>query len=420
MLVHKVWRSHVTTAEITAGLISPLEAYGNEAADKLAARGALRNTLSMEYVAATRHTDSRVRLVRTKLIEINLLHVQNRTKTVRIKAEAPERRAKFDPVEAMCQLNRIGHEFSRVQVGKGRFTFKCRLCFLRGDRTFLKQLLGKPCYAAPCSALHPPVPAPNPAPDEPQSFFIGDTPSSEDDPFGCGGDCDQDHQDMPNQELQSSFTRPMNHEGMSLDLPPGHVMEEAKSGDATMEDAKPDEDPFGWGGDLDQDHQDMLDQKLPSSTDGPMDPAETYSNLLPDHEMKDSKTSGCATRTPDVLCDAVEQAGEAEGHAAAEPCAAEQARDLIFDDGAAAAYDSIADTVLELGAERPQMISDTMDVAVEMDAQTDFALVPVSTSPEPMAQTSHSRGKSRSPRRHVGEESFGLTSVHLFAPIRFP
>ena len=156
-------------------------------------------------------------------------------------------------------------------------------------------------------------------------------------------------------------------------------MEEAKSGDATMEDAKPDEDPFGWGGDLDQDHQDMLNPKLPSSTDGPMDPAETYSNLLPDHEMKDSKTSGCATRTPDVLCDAVEQAGEAEGHAAAEPCAAEQARDLIFDDGAAAAYDSIADTVLELGAERPQMISDTMDVAVEMDAQTDFALVPVSS-----------------------------------------
>ena len=36
--VHKVWRSHVTTAENTAGLISPLEAYGNEAADNLAAR----------------------------------------------------------------------------------------------------------------------------------------------------------------------------------------------------------------------------------------------------------------------------------------------------------------------------------------------------------------------------------------------
>ena len=39
----KVWRSHATEAEIAAGLISPLDAYGNEAADKLAARGALRN-----------------------------------------------------------------------------------------------------------------------------------------------------------------------------------------------------------------------------------------------------------------------------------------------------------------------------------------------------------------------------------------
>ena len=46
VLFHKVWRSHATQAEIAAGLISPLEAYGNEAADKLAARGALRNARS--------------------------------------------------------------------------------------------------------------------------------------------------------------------------------------------------------------------------------------------------------------------------------------------------------------------------------------------------------------------------------------
>ena len=122
VLFHKVWRSHATEAEITAGLVSPLEAYGNEAADKLAARGALRNAFSMEYGAATRNTDSRVRLVQTRLIEINLMDVQNRTKTVRVKAKAPERRAKFDPDEAMCQLNKIGHDFSRVQVGEGRFT----------------------------------------------------------------------------------------------------------------------------------------------------------------------------------------------------------------------------------------------------------------------------------------------------------
>ena len=42
VLVHKVWRSHVTETEIAAVLISLLEAYGNEVTDKLAARGALR------------------------------------------------------------------------------------------------------------------------------------------------------------------------------------------------------------------------------------------------------------------------------------------------------------------------------------------------------------------------------------------
>ena len=80
-------------------------------------------------------------------------------------------------------------------------------------------------------------------------------------------------------------------------------------------------------------------------------------NLLPDCGMEDSKTSECATRAPDVLRDAV----------------------------------------------------DTTVVA----AQTDLTLVPVNTSPEPMAQNTNSRVKSRSPRRHVEEESFGLTSVHL-------
>ena len=37
--------------------------------------------------------------------------------------------------------------------------------------------------------------------DEPESFFICDTPSSEDDPFGWGGDVDQDHHITPDQEL---------------------------------------------------------------------------------------------------------------------------------------------------------------------------------------------------------------------------
>ena len=67
VLLHKVWRSHATEAEIAAGIISLLEAHGNEAADKLAARGALRNALSMEYVAATRSPDLRVRLVQNQV-----------------------------------------------------------------------------------------------------------------------------------------------------------------------------------------------------------------------------------------------------------------------------------------------------------------------------------------------------------------
>ena len=165
----------------------------------------------MEYVAATRNTDFRVRLVQTRLVEINLVHVQNRPKTVRVRAKAPERRTKFDPSEAMSQLNRIGHDFSRVQVGKRSFTFECRRCFLRGERTFLKQLLGKPCSSKPRDALplFAPDSAPHaiPGPDEPYSLSIGDTPSSEDDPFVWCGDFDQDHQAMSDQDLPLSRDR---------------------------------------------------------------------------------------------------------------------------------------------------------------------------------------------------------------------
>ena len=158
ILIYKVW-SHVTEAEIVAGLISPLEASGNEVADKLAAKGALRNALSLEFVAAVRHTDSRVRLVRTRLVEVNLLHVQNKPKIVRAAVKAPVRRTKFDPIDAMALLNRIGHDFSRTQIGKGRYTFECRL--IRGDRLFLKRIQGGPCCCQTtrrqpfaCSSIH--------------------------------------------------------------------------------------------------------------------------------------------------------------------------------------------------------------------------------------------------------------------------
>ena len=119
ILFHKFWRSHATEAEIAAGLISPLQAYGNEAADKLAARGALRNAHSMEYVEATRNTDLRVRLVQTRLIETNLLRVQSRTKTVHVKPKAFERRAKFDPVEAMRKLTQLVTILAECRSEKG-------------------------------------------------------------------------------------------------------------------------------------------------------------------------------------------------------------------------------------------------------------------------------------------------------------
>ena len=147
ILLHKVWRSNATETEITAVLVSPLEAYSKEAADKLAARGALHFPWSVSRRPAAQTS------VQTRLVEINLLHLQNRTKTVCAKANAPERRAKFDPAEAMCQLNRIGHDFSRMQVGKGRFTCKCRLCFLRGERSFLFCHFAQRCSSA-CSRLH--------------------------------------------------------------------------------------------------------------------------------------------------------------------------------------------------------------------------------------------------------------------------
>ena len=85
--------------------------------------------------------------------------------------------------------------------------------------------MGKPCAAVSRSAVPLPAPVSIPAPDEPESFFIGDTPSSEDDPFGWGGDFDQDHQVMSDQDLPLSPVRPMESAQMDPCLSSGHTME---------------------------------------------------------------------------------------------------------------------------------------------------------------------------------------------------
>ena len=82
----------------------------------------MRNALSMEYAAATRSTDLRVRLVQTRLVEVNLMHVQNRTKTIHPKAEAAERRATSLPkpesvmISAVCRSEKGGSPTNVVFV----------------------------------------------------------------------------------------------------------------------------------------------------------------------------------------------------------------------------------------------------------------------------------------------------------------
>ena len=90
---------------------------------------------------------------------------------------------------------------------------------------------------------------------------------------------------------------------------------------------------------------------------------------------------------------------------------------MILTTGSRPSHDNTAGTVFDPGTrnrERPQIPSDIMDVAVEMEAQNKLAPDPASMPSVPTPHTAHSRGRSRSPRRHEdGQEPFGLTSVHL-------
>ena len=396
--------SHVTTAEISAGIISPLEAYGNEAADKLAARGALRNALSMEHVAATRNTDSRVRLVQTRLIEINLVHVQNRTKTIRVRNAAPERRAKFDPDEAMRQLNRIGHDFRRIQVGKGRFTYKCRFCLLRGEKPFLKQLLGKPCSVVSRvrSVALPPIPVSTPIPEEPESFFIGDNPSSEEDPFGWGGDFDQDHQDMSDQALQSNPIRSIQHDGMNPDCSPEHTMDQVEPGDATMEDPEPDEAPSGS---LEGAYTSRPDIDNSSFSSG---------GLTPD--LGEELRKYCP-KSPECISDSI---GPAEsGSSASQSVAAETTTTDSRDSYSTTDYTHES---AFSGCSDPGFTEHMSMVAARTPHFPEPANFASRSSPETHESSASERQRTRSPRHHGEQwELFGRASVHLsHAPIRVP
>ena len=363
--LHKAWRSHATEAGIAAGLISPLEACGNEVADKLASRGAQPKALSMEYAAATRSTDLRVRLVQTRLVDMILLHVQNRTKTVHAKAKAPERRAKFDPAEAMSQLNRVGHDFSRVQVGKGRFTYKCRLCFLRGERAFLKQLLGKPCSATSRNVLPLPAPVATPTPGEPESLFIGDTPSSE-------------------------------------------------------------EDPFGWGGDFDQDHRATSDQRLPLSPDKRVETTQVDFRLSGDHAgahmIEDAVLAVCAPGTSEVLCGTIERAESCQGHVEVDDVAAVDSRD--FPGTMDYTRDDAASAVVDPGTAsptQPRAHSGAEDNAEGLGAQTTSISNPATMAVEPTPGAVVVRNRSRSPRRLEGrQETFRSHFGSPLTPVRFP
>ena len=99
------------------------------------------------------------------------------------------------------------------------------------QESFLKQLWGKPCSATSRSVVPLPAPVSIPTPDEPESFFIGDTPSSEDDPFGWGGDFDQEHQAVSDQQLPFRPDKRVESAQMdfrsSLDPTCCHAMEEA-------------------------------------------------------------------------------------------------------------------------------------------------------------------------------------------------
>ena len=224
--------------------------------------------------------------------------------------------------------------------------------------------MGKPCSSTSRNAVPLPAPVSVPTLDEPESFFIGDTPSSED-------------------------------------------------------------DPFGWGGDFDQDHQAMSDQELPVCPDKRMESAEMDLRLSGDsacaHTMEDAEFAECASGTPKALCSAVEQARNCQGHVEVNDVAAVDSRGSFgkVDD----TRNDAAGTVVDPGTvsfAQPRAPNGIEDDAGELEAQTTSIPNPTEMAVRPTPGTVNARERSRSLRRlEEKEEPFGLTAVHLFAPVWF-
>ena len=143
--------------------------------------------------------------------------------------------------------------------------------------------------------------------------------------------------------------------------------------------------------------------------------AEMEPPLSGGHTMEVAEPADCRPGTPDALCNAAEQAGNAQGHLEADGLAAADSRDSL----GTVDYtrNDTAGTIAESGAVnsiQPQAPNGTTDDAGAMEAQA--APIPFSAkmATVPTPGRIHARRRSRSPRRHEeGQEPFGLASVDL-------
>ena len=178
-------------------------------------------------------------------------------------------------------------------------------------------------------------------------------------------------------------------------------------------------DPFGWGGDFDQDHQGMSDERLPLSPDNRVETAQMNFRLSGDragaHMVEDAVLAVCAPRTSEVLCGTIERAESCQSHVEGDDVAAVDSRDLLGtmdytrDDAASAVFDPVTASPAQQRAR-----SGAEDYAEGLGTQTTSISNPATVAVGPTPGTVVARNRSRSPRRlESREETFGLPVVHL-------